>query len=467
MNTDLATFDNALPFAVKEVFQHFPNLKTGDARFIRDMSGQIHVVLRANVETAELNELQTALFRALGPYSPGEEAGIMLAQDTIAGDALFEEPVLIFVIEDRHVRVIERRAVGQDWVAAPTPETKHRPRTVFYSLKGGVGRTTALALCARHLAGEGYTVLTIDMDLEAPGLGAQLLSREQHPHLGVIDWLVEDIVGNADEDLVRNLVAESRLAEAGLLVAPAFGVASQDAPENVVAKLARAYLEGGDDDTGEALFAQRLRRMVDALENAWKPDVVLIDSRAGLHETVAANLLHLEANVLLFAVDVPATWQGYRFLLAHLRQLAQSAETLGYEGQLQWRDRLKMVRARAELTRDDLDNFVSNAYAVWVDTLYEASPPPPIIRSVHSGTPNETPPPAEVGEEVGNDIFSFSQFDDAAPHWPLSIPRSDLYERLDPLKGLEALGESRITADFGEIFTYVMNTIQDDPYGDE
>jgi MinD-like ATPase involved in chromosome partitioning or flagellar assembly len=40
----------------------------------------------------------------------------------------------------------------------------------FYSYKGGVGRTFALANVATLLALWGYRILCVDWDLEAPGL---------------------------------------------------------------------------------------------------------------------------------------------------------------------------------------------------------------------------------------------------------------------------------------------------------
>ena len=42
----------------------------------------------------------------------------------------------------------------------------------FYSLRGGVGRSTALAYTGRILAAKGRKVVCVDMDLEAPGLAA-------------------------------------------------------------------------------------------------------------------------------------------------------------------------------------------------------------------------------------------------------------------------------------------------------
>jgi len=45
----------------------------------------------------------------------------------------------------------------------------------FYSYKGGVGRSFALANIAVLLARWGHRVLTIDWDLEAPGLERYLM----------------------------------------------------------------------------------------------------------------------------------------------------------------------------------------------------------------------------------------------------------------------------------------------------
>src|SRR5580692_11373070 len=53
------------------------------------------------------------------------------------------------------------------------PPAKNEERGViytFYSFKGGVGRTMALANVAALLAKWGYSILIVDWDLEAPGL---------------------------------------------------------------------------------------------------------------------------------------------------------------------------------------------------------------------------------------------------------------------------------------------------------
>jgi Mrp family chromosome partitioning ATPase len=52
------------------------------------------------------------------------------------------------------------------------PANKEKRGTIytFYSFKGGVGRTMALANVAALLAKWGHSVLIVDWDLEAPGL---------------------------------------------------------------------------------------------------------------------------------------------------------------------------------------------------------------------------------------------------------------------------------------------------------
>ena len=71
-------------------------------------------------------------------------------------------------------------------MANPSETTPTLTRFVaFYSYKGGVGRTLALANCARALIAGGKTVVLLDFDLEAPGLqhfdAFKPKSREKKP----------------------------------------------------------------------------------------------------------------------------------------------------------------------------------------------------------------------------------------------------------------------------------------------
>ncbi|RMH27272.1 MAG: ParA family protein, partial [Planctomycetota bacterium] len=66
--------------------------------------------------------------------------------------------------------------------------TEEQPIVVFYSFKGGVGRSTALAAFAIQRARAGERIAVIDADLDAPGLG-HLLSA---PEVGTAQWGVAD-----------------------------------------------------------------------------------------------------------------------------------------------------------------------------------------------------------------------------------------------------------------------------------
>ncbi len=202
-------------------------------------------------------------------------------------------------------------------MAPPVLEPGEIPRIAFVSIKGGVGRSTALSIAATHLAQAGLRVLAVDLDLEAPGLGATLLKPEELPTYGVVDWLVENGLSGTDGTFRADCIGKSSLLD-GISVVPAFGSQTLAHPADALAKIARASLE--DIRNGTPLpFRDQLREMLESFEATGDYDVVLIDGRAGLHETTAAPVLGLGAKVLLFGINEPQTFQGYAFLLAHIR----------------------------------------------------------------------------------------------------------------------------------------------------
>ncbi|GAA3345499.1 hypothetical protein GCM10020358_52830 [Amorphoplanes nipponensis] len=81
----------------------------------------------------------------------------------------------------------------------------------FYSYKGGTGRTMALANIAWILAASGYRVLTVDWDLESPGLHRYfhpfLRDKELHETDGVIEMIRRfseaTLGGEADLDIAE------------------------------------------------------------------------------------------------------------------------------------------------------------------------------------------------------------------------------------------------------------------------
>ena len=80
--------------------------------------------------------------------------------------------------------------------AAPDP---HPPIVVFYSFKGGLGRSTILASFAIQRARAGERVCVLDLDLDSPGVGGLLAADAKGltARWGVVDFLLEESAGGA------------------------------------------------------------------------------------------------------------------------------------------------------------------------------------------------------------------------------------------------------------------------------
>lgn len=147
-------------------------------------------------------ELLGTLAATLTPYSTS--SGVLFRDDFSNPASLFQHPdwyqTLVTVPASTEedgsevlsreimVRLLDRQVIGQDWLRTRRfDEHGHPPRVVFYGLKGGVGRSTALAMLAYRLARDGKRVLLIDFDLESPGLSGLLLPQERVATYGLVD----------------------------------------------------------------------------------------------------------------------------------------------------------------------------------------------------------------------------------------------------------------------------------------
>lgn len=335
--SDPIRFDTSLPQLVASLkAAYHGNLAAAEPVVIRDFEGRLGVIL--DIPAADLDGLNSAVAERLGPYARPEDPvrGLNSAGISRIVEEAHAAPVL--EIEGVNIRLLDRRIVGADWMARPVLEPGSVPRIAFVSIKGGVGRSTALAIAATHLAQAGLRVLTVDLDLEAPGLGATLLKPEELPTYGVVDWLVENGISGIDGTFRADCIGKSSLLD-GISVVPAFGSQTLAHPADALAKIARASLEDTREGTPLPLRHQ-LQEMLNSFEASGDYDVVLIDGRAGLHETTAAPVLGLGAKVLLFGINEPQTFQGYAFLLAHIRERIPGGK--------EWEENAWFVQAKAD-----------------------------------------------------------------------------------------------------------------------
>ncbi|MEK8018059.1 MAG: P-loop NTPase [Candidatus Parabeggiatoa sp.] len=159
---------------------------------MRDLYGRIRIVLPIEAPTDETTQHDdfAALFRqALGHFS---YQSVFLYRDELFDyDALFKSQDKITISKTPHIDLLERQITGQDWLRQPIASQTGIQRVTLFGIKGGVGRSTALAVWAWYLAQQGKRVLILDLDLESPGIGQTLLPESNAPDFGIIDWLVE------------------------------------------------------------------------------------------------------------------------------------------------------------------------------------------------------------------------------------------------------------------------------------
>lgn len=393
---------------------------------VRDLFGRIRLLARSTggqdpKKRQALENLARLLAERLGRWAYPPDAAVLSTEDLAVevrlpeGERIFEGPP--------EVRLIDRTLTGRPWGTVREADYPERPATrrlAFYSLKGGVGRSTAVAVAAWHLAKKGLSVLVLDLDLEAPGLTTSLLPPDRLPEFGVVDWFVEDAVGQG-ADVLGHMAAAAPLATdlgGQIWVVPSHG----RNPGDYLAKLGRCYLDlPRSPGAVPEEWTQRLVRLVAELEKVQEPDVVLLDVRSGLPDLSAVPVTDLGAEVLLFALDTDQTWAAYRLLFEHWRR-SEAIRIL--------RERLHIVAAMVPETerKQYMESFRQRAWDLFRDHAYD-----------------EVPPPEDAGG-AEEEAFSFDLMDEGAPHTPVPIYWNRGLATLANLHGLDA---TLVEASFG------------------
>lgn len=195
----------------------------------------------------------------------------------------------------------------------------------FYSYKGGVGRTMALANVAVLLSLWGYKTLIIDWDLEAPGLEhffKEFIDFESAiKNKGVVDLLYS--VPSSDKitsELVidwRSLLVNIRIPNAK---APLYLLTAGSRGDEYFGKLRNFDLDKFYNLKQGGEFLENLR-------NEWKStyDFILIDSRTGITDIGGICTIHLpDILVLLFT----ATDQGFQGVVDVAKRSAKGRREL-------------------------------------------------------------------------------------------------------------------------------------------
>lgn len=186
--------------------------------------------------------------------------------------------------------------------------------TTFYSYKGGVGRSLALANVAALLVQRGHRVVLLDFDLEAPGLDTFAEFEDAKEKPGVIEYVAEFQRRQIAPE-IKPFVHAVKLPEhlrGNLWIMPA---GRKDKAYNHLLARTR-WAELFNDGLGGP-FIENWKL---SIEQEFQPDYVLIDSRTGLTEVGGVcTTAFPDLVVMLFGLNEQNV-QGTATVARHIRE---------------------------------------------------------------------------------------------------------------------------------------------------
>ena len=187
----------------------------------------------------------------------------------------------------------------------------------FYSFKGGVGRTMALANIAVLLSKRGLKVLVIDWDLEAPGLRTYFQDRQGLKDIGLLDLLIEARDTSSTPDWRKYLsylkldYNQQNYGELDLILCGPLN-------ENYIKTLQDFNWYNFYHDHNGGVILEKLRE--DWLANY---DVILIDSRTGLTDASGVCTVQLaDIIVAVFTANAQSV-DGIKNVMSRYEQARQ------------------------------------------------------------------------------------------------------------------------------------------------
>jgi hypothetical protein len=446
-------FDDSLPILCKVIEDELDADVLGGGATLRDAAGRLAFFAGSPLDGETNDRVSAVLREQLGEYARTDR--VLAGADDFGASRVLEDPnALCLSVGEHRIRLVDRRMVGADWLRTPAEASGPPPRLVFASLKGGVGRSTALAVAAADLASRGLRVLAVDLDLEAPGLGPMLLEDDTLPAFGTLDALVENGISGLDERFLADLIGPSGLAGGlgRIDVMPAFGRQSLVNAGEILAKLSRAYTEDVRAEGGVATFRDQVAELLQRFSDPDRYDAILIDARAGLHESTAAAVLGLGAEVLLFGLDEPQTFQGFRALLAHLARFVDPDAAAAPE----WLARLTVVQGKAT-SAESRRAFAERCRDLVEEMGLGPRPPRPHAGALVPAEPFNDP---EWDETLPDDAVL--QSEDWGLGEPVAIADDGNYRGFDPLRRGDLLAEGLYRATFGTFLGHIHSAVPSD-----
>ncbi len=430
---------------------------------VEDIFGGITVVAWVDGGFTERTEVNERIARAAGPYLEGIE--LVRAGDILSGvyEAAWREGLAV----DKafpSLRFNPRNRTHGGWLSPPADPPwpkdgadKGPPVVVFYSFKGGVGRTTALTAFAIRRAQEGDRVVVLDLDLDAPGIGTFLAPPESGAtaSYGVLDFLLDREHEEPDVREHAHIVRVPGSSESeDIVVLPAGRVNSR-----YVQKLARVDLEPPDyreeqEERGDSTTATEenpLRALLHSVRREFKPKWILLDARAGLADPAGSLLSGLAHLHVLFGTSSEQTWDGLRVILgktgaARVRDAKSQVECVLVHTMIPTKDKLAGEIHKA---------FVERARDLFEGQVPEDAEPRYLFEEAWY-----------YAEEDRDDLWSLRDAEiGTAPHRAVAIHYNELVPSVRTIE--QFAREIATDADYGELEKRILERVGSPARGDD
>jgi hypothetical protein len=368
-----------------------------------DLFGKLRVVLWASPEIVKKPQVQLLddFESACGPWWTGE---ILNANEAGESDRALWEGAWQSAHAHRdleRLRILDRHRTRTAWfvdASDPLWDTADQdapPIVVFYSFKGGLGRSTALASFAIQRARQSERVAVVDFDLDAPGVGVLLAADEQGTASpwGTVDYLLERAQGAVP--LSDYYHPCRRVAGDGEIVVIPSGRLGVEYAE----KLARVDFEQTPTEATSPVLL-----LLHEIRTELKPDWILLDARTGLAEPTGHLLSGLAHLHVLFGTTSEQSWRGLNVIIDRMgRQRVldgkRQAECLLVQA---------LVPASVESGRDAREAFAERARQEFTDLYYAVEPEDPSderfwdVRDLESADAPHVPVPLTYRESLAH-----------------------------------------------------------------
>lgn len=199
------------------------------------------------------------------------------------------------------------------------------PVISFYSYKGGVGRSTALASCAFYLSYHHQKKIAIlDCDFEAPGFTNFYVEDYESPMYkeGLIEYFNDNLLDDSSLAPYYWSPSKKYTGDGEIFVFPSGNLDDTELEKDSFGSNLAHYLNGLSflDTMSRDALVEKFEFLIRKINNELKPDAILIDSRTGFNDIFGVSALRLSNLVVGFFSDNIQTQPGLHFFLDLLRK---------------------------------------------------------------------------------------------------------------------------------------------------